>query len=245
MRRIQAKLPAPYFAVIGEGLLVEASERRIEPDVDVLTRTDKRRRGAKHDNHGDIAVLPDTRTEPLSVRVDHDDIRETYLEIRVPHEEDERVVTTVEVLSRTNKGENSQGRKKYLKKQKEILNGDRVNLVEIDLLRDGKHTTAVDRMTYGQFGGPHDYHVCIHLYYRWGHFLVYPFRLQDSLPEIPIPLLARDGGIKVDLQTVFDQCYDLGPYRRRVRYEPDRLTGKLTAKQRAWIMSRLKGRKDK
>jgi hypothetical protein len=240
---IQAKLPAPYFAVIGERLLVEASERHIEPDVDVLTKADRQRRGHKrYEDNGHIAVLPATRTEPVYIKIPHDDIRETYCEIRIPDEDDERIVTTVELLSRTNKGQNSAGREKYLAKQTEILNDERINLIEIDLLRDGKPTTVVDQMTQGQFAAGHDYHVSIHLYYRTD-CLAYPFRLQDSLPEIVVPLLARDGGITVDLQTVFEQCYDLGPYQRRVRYEPARLTGKPTAKQRAWIISRLKGLK--
>jgi hypothetical protein len=42
--------------------------------------------------------------------------------------------------------------------------------------------------------------------------------LEARLPAIRIPLLPSDGDVKVDLQLVFNRCYDTGPYRRRVDY---------------------------
>ena len=51
-------------------------------------------------------------------------------------------MTAIEVLSPTNKTPGVHARTQYLQKQEELLNS-RVNLVEIDLLRSGQHTTAV------------------------------------------------------------------------------------------------------
>jgi hypothetical protein len=91
-------------------------------------------------------------------------------------------------------------------------------LVEIDLLRGGEHTTAVPLDRARRKTGPFDYHVCIHHFDNLEDYFVYPVRLDERLPEIHVPLLPGDGAVSIDLQTVFDRCYDTGPYSRRVRY---------------------------
>ncbi len=42
--------------------------------------------------------------------------------------------------------------------------------------------------------------------------------LKSKLPKIGIPLLPGDADITIDLQAVFDRCYDTALYARRVRY---------------------------
>jgi hypothetical protein len=64
--------------------------------------------------------------------------------------------------------------------------------------------------------------------------LVYPIRLEDSLPEIAIPLLPGDPEAVVKLQPLFDQCYDRGPYRVRSPYAGRDPVPPLTAEQAAW-----------
>jgi len=71
-------------------------------------------------------------------------------------------------------------------------------------------------------------------------FLLYPFRLPDVLPEILVPLLPKDGAVALDLQAVFDRCYDAGPYRRRVRYDLNRIDPPLSADQHAWALQLLR-----
>ena len=44
----------------------------------------------------------------------------------------------------------------------------------------------------------------------------------------------------LDLQEVFDRCYDAGPYERRVKYEMARLTPALKTKQARWVKQRLR-----
>src|SRR4051812_42591652 len=135
---LQARLPEPYFAESGERLWVEATERSIGPDVDVL-RGDQPSPPAVGGQEG-VAVA--TTAQPLVITVPHEERRETWLEIRSATPDGERVVTTIEVLSPTNKTPGPKGRTLYLQKQQEILDSD-VHLVEIDLLRAGTHTTAV------------------------------------------------------------------------------------------------------
>jgi hypothetical protein len=93
---------------------------------------------------GAVAVADVSRTTPKLVRVPHDERREPFLEIYVGQSRNKRLVTTIEILGLTNKTPGEHGRDLYLSKQREIL-ASKVNLVEIDLLRAGEHTTAVPR----------------------------------------------------------------------------------------------------
>lgn len=49
-------------------------------------------------------------------------------------------------------------------------------------------------------------------------FFVCPIHLEDRLPVIGIPLLPGDPEASIDLQAVFDRCYDAGPYCREISY---------------------------
>jgi hypothetical protein len=159
-------------------------------------------------------VAQGLRKQPIVVRVPHDEVRETFLEI---HAGRDRLVTTLEVLSWSNKTPGDHGRDLYVKKQEEIR-GSQVHLVEIDLLRGGVHTTAVRRDLAVAQTGAFDYHVCIHRFDNLEDFFIYAIRLGERLPVIDVPLLPGDGPAEVDLQALLDRCYDTGKYRNRVDY---------------------------
>lgn len=146
-----------------------------------------------------------------------DESKQIFLEIRAIHGDGERIVTIIEVLVPDNKISHERSRELYLRMQRELLDS-RTHLVEIDLLRGGTHATAVPLDLAIEEAGPFDYHVSVHRFDRFEDFLVYPIRLEERLPEIAIPLLPGDPDVPIDLQAVFDRCYDTGPYRRRVRY---------------------------
>jgi Protein of unknown function (DUF4058) len=135
---INAELPPPYYASSASRVWVEPSQRHVGPDVDVLR---PERAG------GDAAVVPPgtatTARPPVLVRVPLDEIRETYLDIYA-NPGGERLVTTIEVLSLSNKTSAGDGRALYLQKQREVLRSQ-VNLVEIDLLRERRlgHSTTM------------------------------------------------------------------------------------------------------
>ena len=160
------------------------------------------------------------------------------MEIRRRDEGEERVVTSMEVLSLSNKTPGDRGRELYRQKQDEVL-ASRTHLVEIDLLRAGVHTTAVPLAWLQAEVGNCDYHVCIHRYDRFADYVVYPVQLQDSLPEIAIPLLPEDGDVLVDLQAVFEHCYTRGPYPRKVRYSREALQPPLSPAQWSWVQALL------
>lgn len=226
---LQPVLPEPYFAELNERVWVEPSARSIEPDSVVIHSPGNGYEG------GGVATAVATRSQPLVFEVFDDEYTEMFIEVRTRTRGDtERLVTTIEVLSPSNKKPGEKGRDLYLEKQREILNIES-HLVEIDLLRAGEHTTPMSLERLQHKAGAFDYHVSVHRFDDYGRFFIFPWKLEDTLPEIAVPLLPGDGAVALDLQAVFFRCYETGPYRRRVRYDVSRLDPPLDAERTAWV----------
>lgn len=235
---LQPILPDTYFADSNERVWLEVSDRLVRPDVGVI------RRGQREDDaapagSGAISTLP--RTQAVLVAGAIEERKEYFLEIYSRTSDEDRLVTAIEVLSPTNKTPGLDRRGEYLKKQREMVLGQ-VNLVEIDLLRGGQHTTAVPRERAIQEAGTFDYQVCVHRFDRRGDFFVYPIQLAQRLPVVDIPLLPEDGAVQVDLQVVFARTYDDGPYRKRIRYGEDEIIPPLLPEQAEWAKTVLAAR---
>jgi hypothetical protein len=230
---LQTKLPEPYYADSEDRVYIDV-EYRI-PDVNVIKRD---REYVDHDNGG-VAVA--TRSQPIVVEpvpvMYTGETTESFLNIYTRHGDRERLVTSIEILSPSNKA-SGPGMSAYAQKQREFL-AEQVHLVEIDLLRAGKHTTIVPLDLLRKRAIKYDYHVCISRFDRRHEALLYPFLLQDRLPEIVIPLLPGEGGVPLDLQEAMDRAYDAGPYRRRTRYAEDQPDPPLTAEQQIWATEHL------
>ncbi len=235
IREIIAKgFPRPYYTAIATRVYVEHSDRQIEPDVDVLIRKKRSRLESAQEGGGLVA-----KPKPLVFRTPSDPIREWTIEIRHPDSGD-RLVTSVEVLSLSNKSRGSEGRKQFLKKQKELLAG-RVNIVEIDLLRSGAATTLAPHARVRRRAGPFDYHVSVRRYYRSLSTEVYPIPMAERLPSIAIPLLKGDADLTNDLQASFDRSYEVASFDTRADYDkPARPP--LTPEQQAWAEGILKSK---
>ena len=234
---LQPQLPAPYYAAIGRLAWIEVSERFIGPDVDVVEpwRPDR----ASWESGGGVAVADRSAAAPLVIHVPHDERIEPLVEIYIGRGSTRRLVTTVEVLSLTNKTPGERGRDLYLRKQQEILDGQ-VHLVEIDLLRGGRHTTAVPRDRLTTATGPFDYHVSIHHFDNLEDYFVYPLQLTEPLPTIAIPLLPGDPAVSLDLQAVLDRTYDAGPYRREIDYHTAPPAPPLSAEHLTWASEKTR-----
>jgi hypothetical protein len=201
---LQASLPAPYFAALGRRVWIEVSRRSVGPDVQI-----QRARARVSTSRAVVTSASAVATEPiarsLTVKVAHDEFREPFVEILIRGDEGKRLVTSIEVLSLSNKTPGEQGRELYVRKQKEILSS-KANLVEIDLLRAGQHVTAVPLEAVTDVCRDFDYHVSVHCYDDRDTFFVYPIALEERLPPVAIPLLPGDSPVTVDLQSVFNRC---------------------------------------
>ncbi len=224
---LQAALPPAYYAEIGSRVWIEYPDRRIEPDVNIL----RLNRPPKQPT----PTLPAVPPLPSGVEVDVEtpgvEESDIFAEIHTVRG-NRSLVTTIEVLSPSNK-RSGEGREQYRLKQQELLDS-RVNLVEIDLLRGGQHTTAVPHARAIAIAGPFDYHVCIRAMDNLERRKIYPIRMEQVLPAIGLPLLPGDPSITLDLQTIFNRAYDHGPYARLELYPTIKPEPPLTAEQAAW-----------
>ena len=234
---LQPMLPGNYFAQSNERVWVEASERNVIPDVSVTKILQPPRRDREESR---VAVLdPDTDAAVLvEYTFDQEEEREIFLDIFSLNGPDRELVTSIEILSPTNKKPGEDGRGIYRAKQREMLAAE-VHLIEIDLLRGGTHTTAVPRQLVERKFGPFDYHACVHRWDDSSRYRVYPIRLSDRLPVIAVPLKAADGYVKLDLQAVFARCYEASGYAKAIDYKRDAPEPAFSAEQAAWVRTIL------
>ncbi len=123
------------------------------------------------------------------------------------------VVTVIEVLSRTNKGEGSEA---YRMKSR-LCREAGVNLVEIDLLRGGRHVLAVPREEIPAHKVT-PYTVCVGRGSKRGEFRVWHVGLMQRLPAVAIPLRPGDREAAIELQPLLEAAYRDGRYDRLIDY---------------------------
>ena len=229
---LNAVLPPPYFTAIGTRVVIEGDSpnRYVEPDVDILKPPGL---NGSHgpSGGGGVATAEAVEVAPMTIHVDDDDFTEWLIDVRTG-DGDDQLVTSIELLSRSNKRAGSEGREEYIRKQREMRER-RVNMVEIDLLRSGSHTTVVPLAAAMKKTGPFDYHVCVYRAERPKDLQVYAIRLPQKLPPVSIPLSPGSAGVMVNLQTILDRCFEVGLYSRRVKYaEP--CDPPLSPEQQSW-----------
>jgi Protein of unknown function (DUF4058) len=141
-----------------------------------------------------------------------DIVHHTSLEIR--DRRNRRLVTAIELLSPSNKTPGGD-RNDYLAKRSRLL-AHRVHLVEIDLRRGGERPQPPELP-------PCDYYVLVARAQDWPFMGMWPISLRQRLPVVPIPLLAPDPDVLLDLQAVLDRTYDAADYGKYIIYgeEPE------------------------
>ena len=204
---IADRLPKNYFARIGEDVVLIQPELRARQGrvPDVLVSRDPFRAGV-----GATAVVSGVRVQPTTLsNIDQLDPHvEAFIEIlRLPNQE---VVAVLELLSPTNKY--GDGRGFYTEKRLQLLR-QKVHIVELDLLRAGRRLELDQPLPAG------DYYALISRFDRRPLCDVYPWTIRDSLPLLPIPLLAPDPDIEIDLAEAFRTAYQRGRYERIIRYD--------------------------
>jgi hypothetical protein len=214
-----------YYIDIGERVRLVESGRTVVPD-DAIFRS-----GHATEAPSEPALA--TADQPVRVRRTPAEVREGYLDIYQVGES--RLVTGIEFLSPTNKFDH-RGRRLYRRKQRELSRAD-VNLVEVDLLRKGRHILHVPRPVVEGLR-PWDY--LVNLVRRGSDdYEIYPIRLRDRLPRILIPLRPPDEDAVLDLQAVFDRAYETDPYPERLNYSGAPVPP-LTSDDAAWAYDLLK-----
>jgi hypothetical protein len=200
------------------------------PDVSISTTRPK-----KAARKGGAAVAEQTGGEaPHVLRAFiEEEHREAFVEIYETRP-DRRLVTTIEVLSPSNKHPGTPGWDLYQRKRQGALLGG-VNLVELDLLRAGQRMPMLDPWPASPYtllvARAHQAQTC----QVWeGHF-------QRPLPTIPVPLAKPDPDIPLNLQPLIATIYQRFRYGRSVDYTAT-LRPPLRPEEVAWCRKQLEKR---
>jgi hypothetical protein len=229
-------LPKGYVARTGERSYIvladtdEKIERHFEPDVTVSAGRGARQ-GQGHHTQAGSAVAPETEFDTLRAFVE-EDFDESFIDIYqlAPRR---RLITSVEVLSPSNKRRGTKGWELYHRKRQALLRGS-ANLVEIDLLRGGDRMPMLDPLPASPF------YVLIARREKAPYCRVGRAHFDRPLPTIPVPLAKPDADIPVALQPMVDAVYARSRYGDDIDYSQP-LEPPLTPEQTAWLAGRLRG----
>jgi hypothetical protein len=210
---MQQQLRPRYLAAVEARVYIEGGDRDMVPDA-LIRRPSPRPEGPPPRQQGAVAVAEED--EPVIVRAAPGvEVNESYLTI-LDRFSGLKVVTVIELLSPSNK-RRGPGRTLYKQKQRDVLRSD-AHLVELDLLRKGRHTVAVPRGL-AESRRPYDSLICVSRARRPRvEFELYPRSLRRPMPTLAIPLADPDPDLRVDLNAVISHTYDAGSYRDRIDY---------------------------
>jgi hypothetical protein len=247
---LQPQVRPRYHVRIEERVYVEPTDRPIYPDISPIDRTP-----VTESLSGGVAVAAavlqkvalETEVEcdePSTVVELPEPVTEGFLEI-VDMAHGGKVVTVIELLSHANKTPNTDGHRQYVQKQRETL-AEGVNLVEIDLLRDGAYVLAppIDRVQAALkkvVKGEWHYLVSVYRAAEPLRFYLYAVALPQRLPRIFIPLASDDRKAAVlDLQAVLNRCYEAGAYDDVLDYRQNPPPPELSPPTMEWLDKLLK-----
>jgi len=153
-----------------------------------------------------------------------------HVSIEIRDTRERQLVTAIEILSPTNK--RGEGRREYLTKRQRILLSA-AHLMEIDLLRMGRRVPMQQKLP------DRPYFIFLSRTQDRPLTDVWPVALREPLPAVPVPLLAGDIDVVLDLQAAFTAAYDLPGYDLIVDYSqpPD---VPLTPQDAAWAAEHLR-----
>jgi hypothetical protein len=218
---LNSVLPENYAAFVEERLEVvdlpgERPDRR-QPDLAVAR---------------DVYTIPATGTstqltldiEPATLTLPDSEISpEAYIDIRsLP---DQELVTSIEILSPTNKDATGHGG--YWHKRNGMIRQG-VHLVEIDLLLEGRRLDVKEALPTG------DFYAFVSRGEQRPKCQVFAWSILRSIPRLPIPLKSPDPDVLLDLQSAFNSVVDRNRYEKTLRYEVP-LSKSLSEQDRRWV----------
>ncbi|MCS6882909.1 MAG: DUF4058 family protein [Oscillochloridaceae bacterium] len=153
---------------------------------------------------------------PVEVQIPNVEIRDTA---------HNQLVTSIEIISPVNKRE--PGLSAYRRKRQRLYQAG-VHLLELDLLRRGIHPIAHAML-------PEAPYLIALTRAHTGSTDVWPLRLPDPLPVVPVPLLPPDDDVVLDLGLALREVYDEAAYDLSIDYQQDPPPPPLSAEERSWL----------
>jgi hypothetical protein len=223
---LNALLPEEFVATLevydwAHDAKKEKLTRPVEPDVFVWEYDPRRSRSA-----GSVKTLTPPATSVLPSLIRHKRRVVVIQEVG-----SRQMVSAIELLSPTNK-KPGPDRAQYLAKRDEYL-ANRVNLIEIDLLRKGQRPPLGEK-------APEiaDYYVMVCKSWEYPRIGIWPFTIRDSLPQIPVPIIPEIPDIPLDLRACIDRAYLGARYAKTLPYHKQ-LAPRPRKQDLAWIKTVL------
>jgi hypothetical protein len=203
--QISEALPSGLFVSVQRDVYVvdpdsPRTRQVYEPDAAVVGH-DAATAARSSSDDGGVAVA-----EPIRLLVNAEPVSQGHLEIR-DLRDGRRLVTAIEVFSPTNK-RGRLGRAEYVRKRNAYFRAG-ANVVELDLLRAGRHLVAVSLDSLREQDIT-PYKCCVRRAAADGAPATveyYPIPLRSRLPRVRLPLRPADADGIVDLQRPIDVVY--------------------------------------
>ncbi len=174
---------------------------------------------------------PNGEVEPITMRpFIQEEHREAFIEIYEANPE-QRLVTSLEVLSPSNKHPGSEGWDLYQRKRQSLLLG-KVSLVELDLLRGGQRMPMLDPW-------PDSPYTLLVARAKSQLCRVWRAHSLRPLPTFPVPLVSPDDDISLNIQPMIDQIYQRFRYPRSIDYRKA-LRPPLAEAESLWLKKQLR-----
>jgi hypothetical protein len=226
--QLNSRLPQNYTAFVEKRIeLVELPDQPLrlrKPDIAVARDFESSQMGAAA-----TAVMPDVEPATLTLP-NYDENPEAYIDIRTFP--DRELVTSIEVLSPSNKSASGHG--EYWTKRAAMMLQS-VHFVEIDLLLQGRRLPAIEPLP------PGDFYAFISRGNRRPRCEVYAWSIRRPLPKLPIPLKAPDPDVVLDLAQAVDATFNGGRFEQNLLYDRP-VPSSLAEADRAWVAERLAAR---
>lgn len=156
-----------------------------------------------------------TLPPPVTLRIPTVEVREAT---------GSRLVTCIEILSYANKRQS--GFEQYRQKRERLMRTG-VHLVEIDLIRRGIRVLSESPIPKS--------HYCISVSRAGERVDVWAIQMQEELPTIPIPLLAPDADVPLDLSRAIHLVYEEADYDLTIDYSRKPPPPALSDVEQQWL----------
>jgi len=200
-----------------------AESRSIRPDVGVW--------------HGDpaggvvaVPVIPVSSAPVLSAIPNELPLDLYSVEIRTT--DDRTLVTAIEILSPANKRPGQKAYADYRRKRADLLHSG-AHFIEIDLLREGERSPLERPVP----SAP--YYVTLSRVELRPTVEVWPVRLHDPLPALPVPLRDPDADVALDLGAAVASVYQRAGYGSLIDYRLPPPPPPLGEAESAWLAAWL------
>ena len=139
------------------------------------------------------------------------------------------LITSIEILSPVNKREPNLSQ---YRQKRQRLREAQVHLLEIDLLRRGARVWQHPRL-------PDVPYLVLLTRSQASAVEVWPVRLQDKLPTLPVPLRSPDPDAILDLSAALQAIYDEALYQLSIDYTQDPPPPPFSNEEMAWLRTQL------